>query len=252
MTRMITNTSGCTGVSLHKKSGKWQAYIHTGKKMTHLGFFDDRLRAIRARQCAERREDRICQRSSYDRETQTWIDEAESQEDRKKRQQRAKYEKHGHKYRKRIKAQYDIDSIVVLARNKKWRDAHPEKVSADKLAWERKFRAEHPEEAKARSKASYERRKDKVVAYGKKWRKENAGKNAANSAEHRAYKLHRTPPWADLEAINFFYECCPDGCDVDHVIPLQAKNISGLHVHENLQWLPTSVNRSKSNAFTSA
>ena len=98
-------------------------------------------------------------------------------------QQKNKYDKHGHKYRKRIKAQYDVDSTVVLARNKQWRNSHPEKVSADKLAWARKFKAEHPEEYKARCKAVYERRKDKVVVYGKRWRKENAGKHAANSAE---------------------------------------------------------------------
>ena len=60
----------------------------------------------------------------------------------------------------------------------------------------------------------------------------------------------RTPAWADLDAIKFFYECCPKGFHVDHIIPLHGKLISGLHVENNLQWLPAGDNVRKSNKFT--
>lgn len=75
---------------------------------------------------------------------------------------------------------------------------------------------------------------------------------AKGLADYRAYTLakeNRTPAWADLEAIKTFYINCPIGYDVDHVIPLRGKLVSGLHVLENLQYLPSSVNRSKSNKF---
>lgn len=62
-------------------------------------------------------------------------------------------------------------------------------------------------------------------------------------------KFKRTPKWADLDKIKFWYECCPAGCEVDHIIPLYGKNISGLHVETNLQWLTQSQNRSKSNKW---
>lgn len=76
-------------------------------------------------------------------------------------------------------------------------------------------------------------------------------KNPQMYSERRAAKIHRTPAWANREAIHFFYECRPAGCHVDHVIPLQGQTISGLHVETNLQWLPARVNQRKSNSFRS-
>jgi hypothetical protein len=82
-----------------------------------------------------------------------------------------------------------------------------------------------------------------------KWHSQNKEKGAASSAKRRAAILKRTPSWADQEAINFFYECCPKDCHVDHIIPLQGKKVSGLHVETNLQWLPAKNNLSKGNKW---
>jgi hypothetical protein len=72
------------------------------------------------------------------------------------------------------------------------------------------------------------------------------------SKKYKACKLHRTPNWADLAAIKQFYLNCPEGYEVDHIIPLKGKNVSGLHILENLQYLPASLNRKKSNTFSIA
>jgi hypothetical protein len=64
--------------------------------------------------------------------------------------------------------------------------------------------------------------------------------------------LQRLPTWADKSAIKDFYLNCPEGYHVDHVIPLQGKIVSGLHVLENLQYLPAKENMSKGNKFSVA
>ena len=71
----------------------------------------------------------------------------------------------------------------------------------------------------------------------------------ARAAKRKAAKLNRTPAWADLTAIKEFYSNCPEGYHVDHIIPLQGKNISGLHILENLQYLPAKENQKKGNKF---
>lgn len=63
----------------------------------------------------------------------------------------------------------------------------------------------------------------------------------------RGHLRKATPPWADLEAIRRIYAACPPGHEVDHVLPIRGKRVSGLHVETNLQYLPVLANRMKSN-----
>lgn len=52
--KRIDNTSGCVGVSLHKPTGRWSAYIWENKKKIHLGYFEKIESAISARKNAEK------------------------------------------------------------------------------------------------------------------------------------------------------------------------------------------------------
>lgn len=76
----------------------------------------------------------------------------------------------------------------------------------------------------------------------------------SDSSARRAGIDKATPSWADREAIKDVYTRClmrsrVTGIkyEVDHIIPLKGKNVSGLHVHWNLQIIPAFENRKKSN-----
>ena len=92
---------------------------------------------------------------------------------------------------------------------------------------------------------------EKLSLYQKEVRKTDRFKKlkCAREAKRRALKLNATPNWSDLNKIKEIYMNCPQGHHVDHIIPLQGKNVSGLHIPINLQYLPATENLSKSNKW---
>lgn len=83
-----------------------------------------------------------------------------------------------------------------------------------------------------------------------RYQKENRAKVAATNKKSRAARRNAVPDWTDNDRIVEIYEACPDGWQVDHVIPIQGENVSGLHVPENLQYLTKEANSGKKNRFT--
>lgn len=82
------------------------------------------------------------------------------------------------------------------------------------------------------------------------WRRSNLAADAATRARRRAEKSKRTPPWADLDAIRDFYsEAARLGLEVDHIIPLRGRTVSGLHIESNLQLLSRTANIKKGNRY---
>ena len=66
-------------------------------------------------------------------------------------------------------------------------------------------------------------------------------------AFRRSVKLRAIPKWSDLNKIKEIYKNCPKGYHVDHIIPLQGKNVCGLHIENNLQYLTAEQNIAKGN-----
>ena len=70
----------------------------------------------------------------------------------------------------------------------------------------------------------------------------------ANTRKRQINKLKAIPLWADLNGINDIYqEARYQGLHVDHIIPLQGRNVCGLHWEWNLQLLTPFENCSKGN-----
>lgn len=98
-----------------------------------------------------------------------------------------------------------------------------------------------------RSKPEQYRKMDRKC--GRDKRMNNPQRKLADVRARQTAKLLRTPKWADLKEIQKFYENCPEGYHVDHVLPLRGKKVSGLHVMENLQYLPAKENQIKGNTY---
>lgn len=77
----------------------------------------------------------------------------------------------------------------------------------------------------------------------------NSGKDILR-VRRRQNRIKQVPPWltqAHMAEIEGFYRFCKifKGFEVDHIIPLNGKQVSGLHVPENLQVLTVRANRQK-------
>lgn len=87
-------------------------------------------------------------------------------------------------------------------------------------------------------------------AYHREYHAKNSKKRTKYINAHRKGRLSiATPNWANKPAIRKFYVDCPEGHHVDHIIPLHGKLVSGLHVLENLQYLPATENLRKGAYF---
>jgi hypothetical protein len=97
---------------------------------------------------------------------------------------------------------------------------------------------------------------EKRKEYGSWHRLNNLDKYAAKESFRRAMKMQRIPAWADKKDILKFYELARKKTQetniqyhVDHIIPLQGKNVCGLHVENNLQILSAQDNLIKGNRY---
>jgi len=138
---------------------------------------------------------------------------------------------------------------------KQYRIKNRERLIAYKKAWVEA----NPEKIKENSKKRYLEKNQEIKAYVAEYKKKNPHKANASKAKRKAAKNQRTPKWLnpiDFERIKNQYKLAEiltklhnEPWHVDHIIPLQGKMVSGLHVPSNLQVIRGSDNCSKQNTF---
>jgi hypothetical protein len=141
------------------------------------------------------------------------------------------------------KQRYEADKERINARQVRYNTLHKSACAAAK----RRHGLKHRQRISAQEKQRFA--VDAMFAASKK----------ANSVLARAKKLNRAPAWLtehDLLVMECRYAVAlmltrVNGIpwSVDHVIPYKGKLVSGLHVPNNLQWLPLKENQRKTNAF---
>jgi hypothetical protein len=99
--------------------------------------------------------------------------------------------------------------------------------------------------------------KERYQKYEKTRAQNNPGYFAAKTKKRYSAKLKRTPPWLSIEDFKqiekeyllaaWCSEVMKEKYHVDHIVPLQGKTVSGLHVPWNLQVIPARDNIRKGN-----
>lgn len=149
--------------------------------------------------------------------------------------------------------------------NRKWAARHPDLIRAKNARCyhaDREHNRRRVEEWAEQNKDHFQKRRkdyreknrDSRNAKAREWGRANLDKGRARQAKRKALKLQATPVWADLEAIAEIYAEAvrvsrETGTEwhVDHIVPLQGKNVCGLHVPWNLRVIPATENIAKGN-----
>lgn len=173
---------------------------------------------------------------------------------------------HGHVAERYVSTMQCVECICVYA--KAWRKAHPERSDEINNAWRsrntetvKQWKADSQKRnrkaANTRNRRYAATHREQINVKTAAWQKANHAKDSAKTMRRQAAKLQRLPAWADHEAIEVVYQAAniarvtwPDvEIHVDHVVPLRGRDVSGLHVHHNLQLITGESNRSKSVHF---
>ena len=179
------------------------------------------------------------------------------------------------------KEYYKANSDKIIKQQKEYKKANLEKSRERNRKYDREYRNSNSEKIKEYYKANSEKIKEynreyykthsdkfkerrnsnfeKLKEYGKEYRKANPDKRNAIRAKRNAKKLQATPPWLTkehLSAIRMYYteskaleKLTGLKHHVDHIVPLQGKNVCGLHVPWNLQVLTATENNIKNNHY---
>jgi hypothetical protein len=123
----------------------------------------------------------------------------------------------------------------------------------------REYRLRKPDIDKIYRKTWIEKNKEHIKEYDKNYRKTKASEINARNAKRKASKKQRTPKWItedQLKEIKKFYKWAHTKSlttnqkwHVDHIIPMNGKTVSGLHVPWNLQVITAKENIAKANKY---
>jgi hypothetical protein len=139
-----------------------------------------------------------------------------------------------------------------------WRKNNLEKKRVANKAWVK----QNPDKDTASKRKYAEANRDKKNARSRIYAKLNPHVALASTRKRQTAKMQRTPPWLTVDdfwlikeayALAKLRERVLGGkWHVDHIVPLQGDNVSGLHVPWNIQVIPAKLNLQKQNRWGDA
>ena len=145
--------------------------------------------------------------------------------------------------------------VTNTAYHKAYYEANKARIAAVKRA----YRAANKEKIIANKRAAYLATREANLAQKREYRQANKGKINFLCSMRKKVVKQRTPVWLspfDRLKIKCYYSVAAmlarnnkEPWHVDHIVPLQGKLVSGLHVPNNLQFLRGVDNVRKKNKF---
>lgn len=168
-----------------------------------------------------------------------------------------------HEYRETHKdnhAEYrKVNKEYIASQQQKYWQEYCKNNKEQIAVQQRKHRQANKERLAIEQREYRQANKEQIAAYMKEYQKDNKDIINAITSRRRAAKLQAMPQWLtqqDHDEIREFYKIAQwmtiafdELFHVDHIVPLQGKNVCGLHVPWNLQVLFARDNISKSNKF---
>jgi len=132
-----------------------------------------------------------------------------------------------------------------------------EKNKKNKIEWHKKWYEKNKKKKLKQNKEWSLKNKKRHKQLRLDWYKDNKHKCLASYHKRKRALNTQVPKWYDHKKVLAIFKKASDmrakgkNVSVDHVIPLQAENVSGLHVHTNLKIISLSKNCGKKNKFDS-
>lgn len=154
----------------------------------------------------------------------------------------------------RRKAKYEEDRALNIEKARTWKKRNPARA----LASQRSRAVINREKIRAARKAWEQRNPTAALESVKRYRERNRPKIRARLAVSKQGREKRRVLWANQDAILEFYRQAEVMTQttgrlyvVDHIIPLQGRTVSGLHVETNLRVIEHHENAVKHNSWES-